>query len=1000
MHFTFSLIFRTTRPNAHRANQQPQSTGAGAQYGATATTGNGFTPLSGSVAPVKAAWPVWKVATIVGVVVVAAAAISVGIILGLKHDKNEHDECVWDSYKLPATWTASEYSWTVEPEFAEPFNFEGAIVMQAQAASETRCMVLNQHELNVHAVMFKIEAGDSYAEVDSVTMRDDHDQFIVRFPSAISAGQRVQLLIHYGGALGRNNAGLYLSTYEQDGKTVPMVVTQFEATAARRAFPCLDEPAFKANFSIAVDNVPPGYTALSNMPLLSAPEVQTNGNYTWRFQESTTMSTYLVALGVGRFISSTMTLPATAQRGPVDIGAWAREGFETELNYSLSALADILPYYEERFQIAFPLPKQDMLAIPDFAAGAMENWGLITYRESAMLGNVSTSAQSHLQRIAVVVAHELAHQWFGDLVTMDWWSSLWLNEGFATFTEYRGADHFDPSFQMLDQFVPTDPQAAMAVDAFGSSHALTREDVISPAQIEEMFDGISYSKGASVISMVDAYLGSDTFNNGIAAYLQAHAYGNAGPSDLWSALGDAAQDEALARDMPEWNMQPGFPLVSLRWADASKTALAVSQSRFFAGDYSKQVAENAGVADTNWWVPFTYFTQENNATQRMAFAENTAPDTVPAPAAGKWIKGNAATSGYYRVNYPVEIWEALRSYLVDQAPVATALSANDRSGLLSDLKAIVLSNVPESEVGAGVNATLLLRFASMLRTESTWTVWTPGTGLLSTLHSYLHGDDAMPTGDAKVCVDALSGFAAELLTPIVTAVGWDATPVNGSPEPPIRTLLRTRVLAAAVSFSQVSTTNEAAARYLAWKGGDTTVLTADTLGVAFSAAVQNNVGGTAWEDMKQIYKNNGNDATLLRQASGAMADSRNTTELQMTLDFALSADVRSQDSVSIVTAVAGSPAGRKLAWEFFKANYATFMQRYGQGGFALSNLVKGVSSHFVTSAMLQEVTAYFTSTPVEAAATEVAQAFEAINAHVAFLESQGGMVCAWLAENA
>ncbi len=365
-------------PNACSATQGAQPTGAGAQYGATATTGNGFAPLAGSAGAAKAAWPVWKVATLVGVVIVAAAGISIGIVLGMKHSKNEHDECTWESYRLPSTWSASEYNWTVVPQFAEPFNFFGAITVNVQAHAETRCIVLNQHELNIHSVMYNTAPGQAYSEVDSVTMRDDHDQFIVQFPSKVAAGDRVQLLIHYGGALGRNNAGLYLSTYEQDGETVPMVVTQFEATAARRAFPCLDEPAFKANFTITVEDVPPGFKALSNMPLLSLPEQQDNGNFTWRFEESTTMSTYLVALGVGRLISKTMTLPATTQRGPVQIGAWAREGFETELDYSLQALADILPYYEERFQIAFPLPKQDMLAIPDFAAGAMENWGLIT----------------------------------------------------------------------------------------------------------------------------------------------------------------------------------------------------------------------------------------------------------------------------------------------------------------------------------------------------------------------------------------------------------------------------------------------------------------------------------------------------------------------------------------------------------------------------------------------------------------------------------------------
>ena len=922
--------------------------------------------------------------------------IAAGIVFGTKHGKAKKDPlCKWNSYRLPTVWRPESYHWGVAPQFQEPFNFNGAVTVQLTATDTAECIVLNQHELQIDSVRYAWQ-GEDFSDKDlPVTMVSEHDQFIVKLPHSARKGASVTLLIHYSGALGRNNAGLYLSTYEQDNETVPMIVTQFEATYARRAFPCFDEPAFKANFSISITGVPAGFTALANMPLASPPQNASDGTFRWDFQSSVRMSSYLVALAAGRLIHKSTTLPATADRGPVELGAWSRDGFQDQLGYSLAALADILPYYEERFQVPFPLPKQDMLAIPDFAAGAMENWGLITYRESAMLGNVSTSAQSQLQRIAVVVAHELAHQWFGDLVTMDWWSSLWLNEGFATFTEYRGADHFNPSFQMLNQFVPTDPQTALAVDANAASHALTRSEVTTPAQIEEMFDGISYSKGASVISMVASYLGDDTFNNGIANYLDEHAFGNASPDDLWAALGEAAGDDNLQANMQGWVNQVGYPVVSLSWNEAG-TGLQATQQRFLRGAYSRSEAEEEGTLDTTWWVPFTYTVQGAADVQRAAFAGRTLDSDIPL-AGGKWLKANADAAGYYRVNYPSSVWEAQLQYLTSNPGAATQLNANDRSNLLNDLTAIVMSGTPGAMgTDAGVNATLLLRFAAAWRFEDSWTAWRPGVSLFASLTSLLHGDEAGgPTGADGQCLQAAHNYAADTLTAITAAVGWEVAPGSG-PEAPIRTLLRTLVLQAAVDHGVPSAVSEALARYDAYMAGNTSVLTADTRAVAFSAAVANKPGREAWDAMKALYIANPNDATLRKQASYAMADAQDSGLLQATLDFALSDDVRAQDSVSIVTAVAGNPGGRQLAWQFFKDNFQTFMDRYGQGGFAISNLVNGVASHFVTAPMATAVQERFDAFPVPAAEIEVEEALEAINAHVAFLDASKDQLCQWL----
>ncbi|MCL4131802.1 UNVERIFIED_CONTAM: hypothetical protein GTU68_054331 [Idotea baltica] len=307
--------------------------------------------------------------------------------------------------------------------------------------------------------------------------------------------------------------GFYRSSYFEDDVEIFLGTTQFEATDARRAFPCFDEPALKATFDITIARED-GMGVISNMPNISSTPIEDQPGWYWEsFDTTLPMSTYLVAFIVSDFVSI-----SSNANDHVLFRVWARREAIYQAEYALSIGPDVLTYYEDYFSIPFPLPKQDMAALPDFDAGAMENWGLITYRETALLYDPEQSGAYNRQRVGAVVAHELAHQWFGDLVSPAWWSELWLNEGFATYMEYHGLDALNPTFQMLEQFIANDLQYVFATDSLESSHPINVE-VDDPAEIWELFDTISYSKGASIIRMMNYYLTEATFRQGLTNYL-------------------------------------------------------------------------------------------------------------------------------------------------------------------------------------------------------------------------------------------------------------------------------------------------------------------------------------------------------------------------------------------------------------------------------------------------------------------------------------------------
>lgn len=387
-------------------------------------------------------------------------------------------------------------------------------------------------------------------------MDNKKEHVTFKFTGDIAEGTSAKLRISFKGEINSKLAGFYRAVYEDpSGNKKVMAVTQFEATDARRAFPCWDEPDKKAKFTISLQ-VRNHLTALSNMNenVNVVKHISLSHEEGWKivsFATSVTMSTYLVAFVVGEI----EFIEAFTKNGNIPVRVYAPIGFIHQGHFALDVGVKTLDFFTEYFGESYPLPKMDMIAIPDFASGAMENWGLVTYRMTLLLFDDQSSTLKTKQQVAYVVGHELAHQWFGNLVTMQWWSDLWLNEGFATWAGWLAADHIFPKWEIWTEFVVDDLQSGLALDSLRSSHPI-EVPVRDPSEISQIFDSISYSKGASVIRMLEAYLGPKVFQKGLQNYIQKHLYSNARTDDLWAAL-DATSGKDVTQMMALWTRKIG-----------------------------------------------------------------------------------------------------------------------------------------------------------------------------------------------------------------------------------------------------------------------------------------------------------------------------------------------------------------------------------------------------------------------------------------------------------
>lgn len=586
--------------------------------------------------------------------------------------------------RLPSIAVPTHYDLCYKKIDLERHTFDGTVSIQLVVPEDATTwprfsLVLHALDLNVLAA--KLRSDDKTWEAEEVryVKRDQTCELVFGPESLWIKGQSYVLTIDFIGILNDLMRGLYRSTYVGlDGKTHIMATTQFEATDARRAFPCLDEPALKATFALTV-TIPSSLDCISNTPPASVHTTYEGGTSTKTitFQTTPKMSTYLLALVVAQFDGISRT------SGNIQTTVYTVPGKAHQGEFCLDTAVQCLDLFQKLFGVPYPLLKSDLLAIPDFAAGAMENWGCVTYREAKVLVKEGATSETTKRGIARTVCHELAHQWFGNLVTMEFWTQLWLKEGVARFMEFVGIDSIFPEWNAWTEFVQSVYGLAQSLDAMKSSHPVEVE-VKHSDEIDEIFDAISYAKGASLIRMISSYIGFDVFLDGMKNYLKTHAYGNTTTVLLWQALEEASGSPVVALMTP-WTSQIGFPALILPGSADGH----IRTPRFLASGPGSDA--DAAAADTDppvWPIPVTALVEGSSETQGPWVINGPSGDDSAAlleqirawTTEGKWYKLNVGQTGFYRVVYTKDQWDSLGNVMSPDG----SLPLTDRLGLLSD----------------------------------------------------------------------------------------------------------------------------------------------------------------------------------------------------------------------------------------------------------------------------------------------------------------------------
>jgi len=625
-----------------------------------------------------------------------------------------------DRYRLPRTVVPTRYDLVLEPDLGSA-TFSGSVEIEIDVHERVDEIVVNALDLAIDHATVRTEVGAEIAVTDVA-----HDGELQRATLALAAPVEPGawlLTMSFRGELNDQLHGFYRSTYTDDDGTHTIATTQFEAADARRAFPCWDEPDLKAVFGVTLV-VPEGVVALSNGPEIDrAPNG--DGRVRVRFADTMSMSTYLVAFVVGRL---EITDPIDVDGVPLRLVHLPGKGHLAR--FALEAGEFSLRFFTEYYGIPYPDRKVDFVAIPDFAQGAMENTGLITYRESLLLVDPEHATQPELENIADVVAHELAHQWFGNLVTMRWWNGIWLNEAFATFMALVTVDAWRPDWEQWNTFA-RGATAAKEVDALRSTRAI-EYPVHSPDDASGMFDVLTYQKGAAILRMLEQYLGAERFREGIRLYLARHAYGNTETHDLWHAI-EEASGEPVRRIMDQWIWQGGYPLVT---ASPSADGVRLDQRRFLA---------DGGSDHAVWDVPLRVRSLDGDEASVLVPADG----TVSAEAADAAVVVNAGASSFVRVRYERGLLERLTARLPEISPL-------ERYGLVDDHWAAVTSGAaPASE---------FVLAASRYGDEDDLAVW-------QILLTGLGWCDRFLEGEPR---ERFRAFVRHLVAPAMDRLGWEA----------------------------------------------------------------------------------------------------------------------------------------------------------------------------------------------------------------------------------
>tara|TARA_B100000676_G_scaffold78501_1_gene78240 strand:- start:2807 stop:5386 length:2580 start_codon:yes stop_codon:yes gene_type:complete len=847
---------------------------------------------------------------------------------------------------LPRKIIPNHYNLTLKPNF-KSFKFDGNVKIDVEVKENTDVILLNGTELEILSVNFS-------NKTEGITISDfnldENSQIIsINLKDKVAQGNYV-LEIDFIGELNDRLHGFYRSSYTNpEGENAYLAATQFESTFARRAFPCWDEPNYKSTYDVTLE-INEEFTALSNMPIISESK-SSKGFKSIKFDTTPKMSTYLLAFIVGDLAHIEDISPnGTLMR------IWTTRGNESQGQFALDTSLALLEYFNQYFGIDYPLPKMDHIALPDFAAGAMENWGAITYREAALLVDPDNTSASTKQRVASIISHEMAHMWFGDLVTMDWWNDLWLNESFASWMGDKAVDAIHPEWEVWTEFLNADTASAFSLDGLKNSHPIEQE-VNNPGEIGALFDAISYSKGGSVLRMLEDYLGQEDFQKGINLYLNKHSYANAQTQDLWNALGESS-GKPVARIMDSWVKQTGFPVVDFDFN--SDGQIDFSQKRFLFENILSPTTDQ-----TVWSIPIKVIDQNQDELSILIESSN---EKFPTNFKSKneWIKLNPDQTGFYRVNYSESQLDQLQKAIQNKQ-----IPPRDRLGIQGDTFALSR---------AGYSSPIrFLNLANSFKSEKDSSVLSDLSSGLRSIENLIESEDFH---------DQYKEFCLNIFMQTGKDVGWDKKQGEGH----LDSLLRSIALGNLGHYGHIETINKSQQLFEEYCK-DSSNVHPDLRSVVFNTTAQN--GDTSiFNQILDLEEKVELQEEKVR-LHGALCSFSDSSLLDRALEISLSDRIRAQDSIRIIVGISSSSLGRSLAWDFVRNNWKEIDNRYGDGGFALNRLVSLVSG-FSEEKRISEVEDFFEKNPTPAAERSIQQALERIRLNTAWKKKFSSEISSFL----
>ncbi len=836
--------------------------------------------------------------------------------------------------RLSQTVRPEHYTLALTPDL-KAATFSGVESIDVTLAEPASSITMNAAEIAFESVT--VTAGGKQQKA-AVALDKEKQQATFTFPEKLPAG-KATLAIRYTGILNSELRGFYLSK----GDHRNYAVTQFESTDARRAFPSFDEPAFKATFDISLV-VDSGDTAISNSPIESDTPGPAAGKHTLKFAATPKMSTYLVAFLVGDFQCT------TGESDGVAIRSCSTPDKVALTPYSVDVAKYVLHYYDDYFGIPYPLKKLDLIALPDFEAGAMENFGAITYRETDLLLDPKTASVGAKKEVALVIAHEMAHQWFGDLVTMQWWNNIWLNEGFATWMENKPVAAMHPEWN-IDQLVVADEDSTLNIDAQPTTRAI-RAKADTPDEINQMFDGISYGKASDVLLMVENYLGKETFRQGVHNYLAAHRYANATAEDFWNAQ-TAASHKPVDKIMESLVIQPGEPLLTFGLPAAG--TVAVAQRRFYL---SPSIQPNPA---QKWTLPVCF--SAGGAGQQCQLLTPSAA-ALKAPA-GDLFFANAGGKGYYRSAYPPSVYAALVAH------VETDLTPEERISLIGDQWAQVRAG--KASIGAYLDLAAAVKAdsnaevvgAALSGVDSTYLRLATSTEERAALAAWIRSTFAPEYAQLGPPADGDSADKRELRAQLFSVLGYYGK------DPAVLAQAR-----------------EIAANYLANPSSVDA-----TFGQTALAIAARNGDSALFEQLQKVYETSTNPE-LQEGALRLLAEFENPALVQRSLDFAVSGKVRNQDAVIQFAIALNNNENREQAWQYIQNNWEKVQAQFTT---EMGAVLVGSTGSFCSAKGRDSVEKFFSTHKVASSDKALQHAIENIDGCIELRKLQEPKLKQWLA---